>query len=114
MREVSAAPSLVLSPLIKLVLPEILPSFAVTLSSSVEILVSGSVAMKLLIMLKSYWIELMSLSAVVTREARAVTVVLSALSEVSVTIEALFARMSLSAVLKSDSILVMVVSMFAR
>ena len=91
-----------------------LPSLAVTLPSRVEILVSGSVAMKVLIGTKSALIATMSLSAVVIREARAVTVVLSALSEVSVVMEAVFARMSLSAVLKSVSMLVMVVSMLAR
>ena len=70
--------------------------------------------MKRLIVPKLVLIAVMSLSAVVTRVSRAVTVVLSALSEVSVLIDALFARMSLSAVLRSVSMLLMVVSMLAR
>ena len=70
--------------------------------------------MKVLIESKFRLIETMSLSAVVTRVSRAVTVALSALSEVSVLIEFVFARMSLSAVLKSVSMFVMVVSMSAR
>ena len=65
MREVSAVPSLVLSPLIELALPWILPSLAVTLPSSVAILVSGSVAMKVLIGPRLS--AAISLSAVVTR-----------------------------------------------
>ena len=85
-----------------------------TLPSSVAILVSGSVFIKRLIVPKFVLIAVMSLSAVVTRVARALTVVLSALFEVSVLIDAVFARMSLSAVLKSVSMLLMVVSMLAR
>ena len=85
-----------------------------TLPSSVAILVSGSVFIKRLIVPRLVLIAVMSLSAVVTRVSRAVTVVLSALSEVSVLIDALFARMSLSAVLRSVSMLLMVVSMLER
>lgn len=85
-----------------------------TLPSSVAILVSGSVFIKRLIVPKFVLIAVMSLSAVVTRVARALTVVLSALFEVSTLIDAVFARMSPSAVLKSVSMLLMVVSMLAR
>ena len=70
--------------------------------------------MKVLIESKFRLIETMSLSAVVTRVSRAVTVALSALSEVSVLIEFVLPRISLSAVLKSVSMFVMVVSMSAR